>query len=376
MCILAAGFFYDSQILRLVANYRYELIDKLMLFMTNLGLTLISVALFGYIIARHRWKELTMLAITLAMSMGTSYLLKKIFQVPRPIAAEPLVTIILTQVAGYSFPSLHATYCFSVIPHARRIFRSKWLKYGLIILLLLVVYSRIYLGVHYLSDLAGGALIGFLFAKMWLYLEEKYDAIEWFMGHVKSKLELRRQIAHLLTGVFIVVLLKYHILNAELLLAVALIGGLISIISKKYQVPVIYPILRFFERPNEIHTFPGKGALFFVLGSLLSLLLFDPYIAMASIAIMAVGDAVTTIVGTYFGRVKNPLNPKKHLEGTVLAIMLSTIAAFYIVDFPRAFMGSIVGMLVESLTVQYVDRVLDDNLLIPLVAGAVMTWMG
>jgi hypothetical protein len=61
---------------------------------------------------------------------------------------------------------------------------------------------------------------------------------------------------------------------------------------------------------------------------------------MASIVIMAVGDSITTIVGIYFGKLKNPLNPEKHLEGTVLAIFASTIAAFYIVDFPRAFMAS------------------------------------
>jgi len=89
--------------------------------------------------------------------------------------------------------------------------------------------------------------------------------------------------------------------------------------------------------------------------------------------VMAIGDATTTLIGTYFGRIKNPLNREKHLEGTVIAIIFSTLAAFTFVPFPMAFLGSVAGIIFESVTVKFVDRVIDDNLLIPIIAGLVMT---
>ena len=88
---------------------------------------------------------------------------------------------------------------------------------------------------------------------------------------------------------------------------------------------------------------------------------------------MAVGDAITTVIGTYFGKIKNPLNPKKHLEGTALAIVASTFAAFFFVPFPIAFFGSVAGMIFESITVRYISQIVDDNVVIPVVAGLVMT---
>ena len=118
--------------------------------------------------------------------------------------------------------------------------------------------------------------------------------------------------------------------------------------------------------------FPGKGSFFLVLGSFLAMLLFDEKIALAAIAIMAVGDSLTTIIGIYFGSIKSPLNPMKHLEGTMLAIIAGTIAAFNFVPFQMAFFGAVVAMLFEALTIRHIDNLIDDNLLIPLVAGITM----
>ena len=168
-------------------------------------------------------------------------------------------------------------------------------------------------------------------------------------------------------------LVKLKLLSAPMLLGILITGGVISLISRKRQLPFIYPILKFFDRPHEIKTFPGKGSFFMVLGSFLSLILFEENIALAAIAIMAVGDSVSTIIGSYIGKYRNFLNPFKHLEGTMLAIILSTIAAFTFVSFEKALLASTVAMIVEALTIQKIDRYLDDNVVIPLVAGLTMT---
>ncbi|HMR01423.1 MAG TPA: hypothetical protein PKA32_03465, partial [Candidatus Gracilibacteria bacterium] len=96
-------------------------------------------------------------------------------------------------------------------------------------------------------------------------------------------------------------------------------------------------------------------------------------IALASIAIMAIGDSLTTLIGVYFGHIKSPTNNLKHLEGTALAIIAGTVAAFNFVSFEKAFIGAFVAMLFEALTIRHIDRIIDDNLLIPIIAGLTMT---
>ena len=59
---------------------------------------------------------------------------------------------------GSSFPSAHAAAVFSSLAVLDKEFRKfKWIWLGIAFL---VAFSRIYLGVHYLSDVAFGALVG------------------------------------------------------------------------------------------------------------------------------------------------------------------------------------------------------------------------
>ncbi|MCC7197102.1 phosphatase PAP2 family protein [Candidatus Peregrinibacteria bacterium] len=369
-------FAFDQSVFDFFLSTRNNQLFSTMLLLTNNLLFVGLAGLLAYLAFHKKRNDLILLVLSVFITIASAYLLKKVFQIPRPSATEDLAKLLFTQVALYSFPSLHAAVCFSVWPLFCKLFKNIWLKIFVFLYIILIIFSRLYLGVHYVSDLVAGAALGYLTGYFFLYLQTKYKAIDWFIHHVKDKLELRRQIAHFVMGITIVLLLKYGILNIPIITAVIVVGGLISIISRFIKVPLVYPILRFFERPKEMKLFPGKGAFFFALGTLVVLHLYEINIAMASIVIMAVGDSITTIIGTYFGRLKNPLNPEKHLEGTVLAIFASTIAAFYIVDFHQAFLASTIGMAFESITSRKIDRIIDDNLLIPLVAGAVMTVLG
>jgi dolichol kinase len=114
-----------------------------------------------------------------------------------------------------------------------------------------------------------------------------------------------------------------------------------------------------------------------MLGAALSVFVFEKQTAMAAIMIMAVGDSVTNIVGRHFGVIKNPFNKKKNLEGTFFAIFLSTLAAFYFVPFLPAFLASVASMTIESIDLGWkrFEVEIDDNVIIPLIAGAVITMM-
>lgn len=362
---------YDAQIVRFIESQRNETLNHFMYIMTDVGLFVILSALTTYLIVKRKYKELLMVAAATLLSLEAAYILKKLFQVPRP----DNITTQLTHATGWAFPSIHAAIVLSILPFAQRIIKAKSTEYMTIVLLLTIAVSRTYLGVHYLSDVLFGGFMGYVFAWTLIYLEDRYQVAERFIYHLKSKREVRRQSAHLATGLLIILLVKLHVLDLTILGAILAVGGLLSLISRYQKIPLIYPILQIFERPQQMKTFPGKGSFFLVMGSFLALALFPEPIALASIAIMAIGDSLTTLIGVYFGHIKSPTNQFKHLEGTALAIMVGTIAAFNFVSFEKAFIGAFVGMLFEALIVPRIDRVIDDNLLIPLVAGLTMTFI-
>jgi len=92
-----------------------------------------------------------------------NFLLKAVFARPRPTFSDPLATALY-----YSFPSGHAMmsliaygllgyFLFNALPERwQRVVVSA----GLIVLILLIGFSRIYLGVHYLSDVLAGFAVG------------------------------------------------------------------------------------------------------------------------------------------------------------------------------------------------------------------------
>lgn len=364
--------FIDDSVLRWVASWRIHPLDAFMLFMTDFGMLFAILVLAAFLLLNKKYRDFTLILLTSATALEVSYLLKVLFQTPRPFAAAIVATIPLTQASGFSMPSLHTAFCFSVWPFVEYLFSKKSHQLIAKITLITIAFTRLYLSVHYLSDILAGAIIGYTIAKLWLYFEKEYQVIEWFKFHVKDKFELRRQLAHIFIGSTIIFLIKLGLINEGILLIIAIIGGILSITCRFYKIPFLEHILNYFERPADRKNFPGKGSFFMVLGCYLSLKFFQKDVAMAAIAIMTVGDALTTIVGTYFGKIKNPLNPKKHLEGTVIAIVVSTLAAFFFVDFPKAFLASSAALVVELFLHDKVTKILDDNIIVPLVAGIVI----
>lgn len=132
-------------------------------------------------------------------------------------------------------------------------------------------------------------------------------------------------------------------------------------------------ITAFFERRRHFEQFPGQGPIFYTLGAYLTLLIFSPDIAYASIMILSVGDAVSHLIGRYFGKVKTPLHPEKYIEGSVVAFLISVPFAFlFFPNLLAVILASLAAMLVEIPSFKLGSWKVDDNLLIPLVAGGIL----
>ncbi len=117
--------------------------------------------------------------IALVISNGITYILKPLIAEPRPFLALSNVDLLAPKSEIYSFPSGHTTSSFTVatVIGLKYIFMLKNKKYRLVYPLIvfaaLIGFSRIYIGVHYPSDVLVGAIIGTICALLVLKLEDK-----------------------------------------------------------------------------------------------------------------------------------------------------------------------------------------------------------
>ncbi|HEX2907166.1 MAG TPA: phosphatase PAP2 family protein [Phototrophicaceae bacterium] len=125
------------------------------------GLLALGVGLL--FILRQRWTDLFLLAVDYGGGEMLNLLLKTMFSRPRPAFVNPLTTA-----SYYSFPSGHAmgslvTYGMLTYLLVRAV-PNRRMKILIIfaagLLVLLVGLSRLYLGVHYFSDVVAGFAAG------------------------------------------------------------------------------------------------------------------------------------------------------------------------------------------------------------------------
>jgi undecaprenyl-diphosphatase len=98
-------------------------------------------------------------------------ILKELIQRVRPCVALSDVLTPIGCAGSFSFPSNHALNNFAAATFLYRFYpKFKWAFFSTAIL---VSISRVYLGVHYPSDILGGALIGILFGYLFSIVAQK-----------------------------------------------------------------------------------------------------------------------------------------------------------------------------------------------------------
>lgn len=187
-----------------------------------------------------------------------------------------------------------------------------------------------------------------------------------------NRFEIRRQALHIFIGVSLVFLLKTGILDSFRVFIMIIFGLMLSLLSKKIRIPGIYQMLVFFDRKEAVKNFPGKGVVSFMAGSLLVLQLFSTEIAYASIMVLTFGDSFSHIFGRHLRKIKNPLNGIKSLEGNIIGGFAGFLGAMLFVSPLSAFLGSFGAMAAEAVELKMNDKIVDDNIIVPLAAGTIM----
>ncbi|MCL4384286.1 phosphatase PAP2 family protein [Patescibacteria group bacterium] len=157
--------FLDITLSTLIYHLRTPTLTHIMILISNFGAAYTLVGLMFILIAlllrRHR-KEALLFSLVSALGLGINLLLKNVFARPRPLIS-PLIPA-----SSYSFPSGHAmnslVFYFMISAYMYHFTHNKLLSiFAVLISILMVIligFSRIYLGVHYPSDILGGYFIG------------------------------------------------------------------------------------------------------------------------------------------------------------------------------------------------------------------------
>ena len=175
---------YDTAITDYVIYYRTSGLTSYFKFMTYVGdvygyLIVLVVFLLISLLVFKRWKYVVQATMILALATISNMVLKRFIDRARP-GIEHLVSV-----ETLSYPSGHAMSAMAfygfLIFLVTKFNIQKVMKYVLIITLITIILSigisRVYLGVHFPSDIAGGFIAGFIWVVFCALL---FDLIELF----------------------------------------------------------------------------------------------------------------------------------------------------------------------------------------------------
>lgn len=186
ICLVITGFIledvYEREILEFdklafsLFKIRTPLLTKIFLIITNLGspYVLIVLTLLSFLLKNKKISFI--ITANLGLITIINQVLKFIVKRPRP---SDLFLIVET---GYSFPSGHSMVSLSfyglLIYFIYKYFKNKKLKISLITLLSLIIVligiSRVYLGVHFVSDVISGFLLSLSYLMIFIKVINKF----------------------------------------------------------------------------------------------------------------------------------------------------------------------------------------------------------
>lgn len=183
---------------------------------------------------------------------------------------------------------------------------------------------------------------------------------------------LGRKIYHLVGGIGLLSL--YYILGREraLLFYAVLFVVVLALDAARLAFPAwnrfVLARLSGIIRPNEEHKLSGTAP--YVLGVGLSLYAYSSGIAAAAICFLALGDVAATTIGERYGKTKIG---DKSLEGTAAFVVAALAAGIFLslAGFSVPFWVITIGAVVAA-GVELLPLVVNDNLAIPIVSGAIM----
>ncbi|MDD3113274.1 MAG: phosphatase PAP2 family protein [Candidatus Izemoplasmatales bacterium] len=163
---------FEVELIQWLQSFRSDFWDFFFQFWTFFGEELVVIGILGFLYWCYDKKTGETIGLTVFISLVLNSIIKVIFQRPRPYVnpANGIDGIRLDTAGGYSFPSGHTQGAAVVFGSLAVWLKKRWLTIVSVVIIVMVAISRMYLGVHYLSDVLVGGLLGvglaFIFHKL------------------------------------------------------------------------------------------------------------------------------------------------------------------------------------------------------------------
>jgi len=187
--------------------------------------------------------------------------------------------------------------------------------------------------------------------------------------------EILRKLANLIA--LFIPIVYYFVptgIGKYIMLLIALVFLIIDLARLKLSLFKDIFVLVFGSSLRKHEVWSVTGATYLVMGALISVLLFPKMIAIAALLYVIVGDTFAAVIGLKFGTLKLF---RKSLVGSLSFLVVSVVIAHLLsilppdpLPFKVGFVGAAVAALIEALPLN-----LDDNFAVPIVAGAIMTFV-
>ena len=146
-------------------NSKGTLIETFFQFISFLGEAYVYIAVLGVVYWAFSKKMGEYLATTLGLSLTVNNLIKGLTRIDRPFETHAEIENLRPYTSsGSSFPSGHtqgiSSFASAIAFHLKK--RIWWI--AAVVLIILMMFSRMYLGVHYLRDVLVGGVLGILIA--------------------------------------------------------------------------------------------------------------------------------------------------------------------------------------------------------------------
>lgn len=152
----------EIRILDWLQSLRTPAADGFMTFVTHLGdsgMIWILLTAVLLLISAKRKSGMRLAAALLLDLLLCNLILKNAFGRLRPFEVNPGILLLIPAPQDFSFPSGHTAASFAAVS-ALFFAGEKWLWKGALVLAVLIAVSRMYLYVHFPTDILGGMAVG------------------------------------------------------------------------------------------------------------------------------------------------------------------------------------------------------------------------
>ena len=152
----------ELSILDWIQTLRTPFLDKIMVFITRLGdagIIWIVLSIVLLLIPKTRKSGAVMVAALVVDVLLCNIVLKNLVARTRPYDVNTGVHLLVAKLHDYSFPSGHTAASFASVTTLYLAGEKKLWKFALVLACLIAI-SRLYLYVHYPTDVLGGILFG------------------------------------------------------------------------------------------------------------------------------------------------------------------------------------------------------------------------